>query len=166
MPTPSQIIPVMEGLVGTAATSTAGKQAVATWVEMCKVLLRDPDVRDVTDLQFVIVDDLANAADVVDTGATHLLALLIDQDAADAERDWVAVLDADSGTFLGDSILGNNNVVLIQPPVAATDNTSEYWGVVFAQPLSLETGLSIGADGRDGTAPAANDLRVFCLYRN
>ena len=83
----------------------------------------------------------------------------------------MAFSDADSNTFDGTAALDNNDIIVIQPRAAATDGTPEYVGMVFVGGpdtlgFPLDTGLSIGADGNDGTNPAADDLRVWVLYRN
>ena len=171
MPSPQAIIPVLEGMVSTQATGAGGRQEVGLWVEMCKALLRAPGIREETDIQFVLADDVDETANVIDAGATHVLAVLVETDSADAERDWVAITDADSNTFDGTLALDNDDIIVIQPRAAATDGTPEYVGMVFVGGpdtlgFPLDIGLSIGADGRDGTNPAVDDLRVWVLYRN
>lgn len=171
MPSPSAIIMAMEGMVATQATGAAGRQEPAIWVEMMKALLRAPGARDETDFQFVLADDVDQTANVIDTAATHILGILVEQDASDAERDWVVVYDADSGTFDGAAIFTNDIVACVQPRATGTNDTPEYVGLAFVGGpdtvgFPLDTGLSIGADGRDGTDPALDDLRVWVLYRN
>lgn len=171
MPSPSAILPVLEGMISTQATGAGGRQEVGLFVELCKALLRAPGIREETDLQFVLADDVDESANVIDAEATHVLAVLVEQDAADAERDFVTISDLDSQTFDGTAALDNGTIAIIQPRAAATDGTPEYVGLVFVGGpdtlgFPLSTGLSIGADGRDGTNPAADDLRVWVLYRN
>lgn len=171
MPSPQAILPVLEGMVSTQATGAGGRQEVGLWVELMKALLRAPGIRDETDLQFVLADDVDQTGNVIDAGATHILGILVETDSADAERDWVAITDADSNTFDGTAALDNDDVILIQPRAAGTDGTPEYVGMVFVGGpdtlgFPLDTGLTISADGRDGADPAADDLRVWVLYRN
>lgn len=171
MPSPSAVIMAMEGMIATQATGAGGRQEPAIWVEMMKALLRAPGARDETDFQFVLADDVDESANVIDAAATHILGILIEQDSADAERDFVVITDGDSNTLAGESALDNDDVAVLQVRAAATDGTPEYVGVAYVGGpdtlgFPLDTGLTIGADGRDGTSPAADDVRVWVLYRN
>jgi len=156
----------IEGMVATQATGAGGRQELGVWLEQVKALLRSPNVRDETDYQFVLADDVDQTANVIDTAATHFLAMLVEQDSADAELDWVTCYDADSGTFDGTAALANTQFLTLTLNDVATDGTPEYTGICLAQPFELATGLSIGADGQDGTDPALDDVRVWVLYRN
>ena len=83
----------------------------------------------------------------------------------------MAIFDEDSNTFDGTAALSNTAIAVIQPRAAGTDGTPEYVGLALiggpdTLGFPLDTGLSIGADGRDGTNPAADDIRVWTLYRD
>ena len=171
MPSPSALIPVMEGMVSTQATGARGRMEPALWVEMMKLLLRATGARDETDFEFALADDVDQTANVISAAATFILGVLVEQDASDAERDWVVATDADSNTFDGTAALDNDDVILIQPRATGTDGTPEYVGVaIVGGPdtlgFPLDTGLSLGADGRDGADPAADDIRAWILYRD
>jgi hypothetical protein len=158
----------MEGMVSTTATEAGGRQEVGLWVELCKVLLRSPGLRDETDIQFEMLS--LTSTSVLSTTATHLLAALIEQDSADSERDHVCFTDADTNTFAGATALDITDLIIITPRVAGTDGTGEYVGFVLAGGpdtlgYPLNTGLSIGADGDAGTDVAAGDLRAWVLFR-
>ena len=166
MPSPSAIFPVLEGLVGTTATGSAGGQEIGAWVRMCKVALTEIQAfRDATGFLFVLADDVDQTANVIDAAGTFFNAILIEQDASDAERDWVVVTDADSNTFDGTAALDNDDILAYQPAATATNDTPEYAGIVVVPQIVLGTGLSVGADGRDGADPAADDIRCWILYR-
>ena len=171
MPSPQAILPVLEGMVSTQATGARGRMEPALWVETMKLLLRATGGRDETDFEFALADDVDESANVVSAAATFVFGALIEQDASDAERDFVAIFDEDSNTFDGTAALSNTAIAVIQPRAAGTDGTPEYVGLALiggpdTLGFPLDTGLSIGADGRDGTNPAADDIRVWTLYRD
>ena len=171
MPSPQAIMPVLEGMVSTQATGARGRMEPALWVETMKLLLRATGARDETDFEFALADDVDQTANVISTAATFVFGALVEQDSADAERDFVVLVDADSDTVDGTAANANTYIAMVQPRAAGTDGTPEYVGVALiggpdTLGFPLDTGLTIGADGRDGTDPAADDLRVWTLYRD
>ena len=170
MPSPSAIMPVMEGMVSTQATGSRGRMEPALWVEVMKLLLRATGARDETDFEFALADDVDQTTNIISTAATFVFGMLVEQDSADAERDWAIIGDSDTFTYTG---AGSDNEVvgLVQPRAAGTDGTPEYVGLALiggpdTLGFPLSTGLCLGADGRDGTDPADDDLRAWVLYRD
>lgn len=169
MPAPHQIIPIMEGLISTMPTTAS--QVAGEWVNMCKSVMRMVVHRNLTNWNFMALSDIdqdgaaeTNAAPLLT--AVELYGALIATNSADAEADWVLFADADSDTFDGTAALDNDAVAVIQLPVAAVDGTEELHGVVWPAGLPLATGLTVSADGRDGTNPALDDIRGWILFRS
>lgn len=164
MPAPHVIIPLMEGLVSTMPTNAS--QRVATWVELCKAIMRQQALRENTDWEFAVSTDIDETGNVVRSGASTLYAGLIGTDSADAEVDWVVVTNATSNTLDGTAALDNTDFFVFELPAAATDGTEEFHSFVIPEGLVLGTGFTVAADGQDGANPAANDIRGWFLYRS
>jgi len=159
---------MMEGMVSTM--STIGSQVAGDWVRMMKQVMHRVSLRDETDWEFMALSDIdedgaaeTNAAPLIT--ATAIYGLLIGTNSADAELDWVAVFDADTTTFAGESALANTCAAVLELPAVATDGTEELSAAIWPGGLPLATGLTICADGEDGTGPAADDIRGWVLFR-
>ena len=163
MATPNVIIPLMEGMVSTMPTT--GAQAASEWVKACKSLMRLTANRDQTDWEFEASADVDETANVILSAVGTVYAILIGTNSADSERDWFIITDATSNTFDGTAALDNTDLYAYQLPAAGTDGTEELHGQVFYNGLPMATGICLGADGRDGTNPAADDIRAWILYR-
>ena len=165
MPSPSAIFPIMEGLVGTQATGTAGGQEIGAWVRMVKAVLTEVEsLRSATTFTFALADDVDQTAVVVDTGATAFLAALVGYDAATAGGDLIAFTDANGNTFDGTAALDAGDFLVFTMAAATTEDTEEYQGVAYSKAFTIGD-LSIGADAQGGTDPATDDARVWVLYQ-
>lgn len=160
---PNTLLPAIEGLVSTMPTNAP--QAVAEWIKDVKSLLRLTSLRDQTDWAFEASADIDESANVIRSGASTVYALLIGTVSADAEADFVCLTNDTSNTYDGTAALDNVDVFVFNVPVAATAGTEEFHGFVFPNGIPCATGISLGADGLDGTNPATNDLRGWILYR-
>lgn len=172
MPAPHSIIPRLEGMIGTlqnalpAADTARPLSPVATWVEMCKAIMRQPALRDQTDWEIYVADGVIQTGTVLDSTTGTLYAALVRQDASDAEADFVAFYDAGAVTLDGTAALANTALLVLQPPATGTNNISEWHPMAFPQGIPYTaTGLSVSADGRDGTNPGATDITVHVLVR-
>lgn len=163
MATPNVIIPMMEGMVSTMATTAS--QAAAEWVKACKSLLRMTRNRDLTDWEFVASADVDETGNAILAAVGTVYAVLIGTNSADAEVDWFVVTNATSNTFDGTAALDNTDFVAYALPAAATDGTEEVHGLIFYNGLPCSTGITVAADGQDGTNPATDDVRCWILYR-
>ena len=168
MATPSAIYPVLEGLAGVVPAT--GTQVVGEWTAALKQILRAWPHRTYTDYALIALSDIdedgsaeTNAAPL--TTATSVYGLLVGTVSTDSERDWVVVADADSITFAGESAYANTVMAALQLAAAGTGLES-FEGMIWPDGIPLATGLSICADGRDGTGPAANDIRGWVLFRS
>lgn len=183
--TPQQLIPILEGFVGTTTGSTGvPQQVVSTWIEMVKYMLRGTDYRDLTDLQFRLVSLITDVGIVVDAAATHLIADLweISGDLGTDTAVYCGYTDADSDTIDILTALSTQEDVVTVFPVndLGTASTPEYYPHIYlagsagveATPsayattgIALATGLTAWADGKDGNAGTAASIRAFVLYR-
>ena len=168
MPAPNTLIPQIEGIMGSVA---GGNQRVALWVKQIKEVLLSDSNRNKSDFEFVALTDIdedgaaeVNAAPLTTAGA--LLGGVIATVSTAAERSWVIFDDADTYTFDGTAALDNGVMLAIQMPAATTAITEQFVPFICQDPLVFATGMSICADGRDGTNPTTNDLRGWILIRN
>ena len=183
MATPQQIIPKLEGMVGYMTGSAdggsiQGSTVVTEWVRMLKALLEGPDFRYLTDLEFLLLDDVDTTGENI-SDATHVIAALIEMVTTIATdgAGWITFEDAQSITFAGTAALNNAVVAVVHVSDVTTTGTSEFtpaiWlagkadgGAYSTTGLDLpNTGLCVSGDGNDAGAFAANACRVFVLYR-
>lgn len=160
---PNTLLPMIEGLVSTMPTNAP--QAVGEWIKEVKSLLRLTAIRDQADWAFEASADVDQTGNAIRTGASTVYAVLVGTVSADAERDWFVITDAASNTFDGTAALDNDDLVAYELPAAGTAGTEEFHGMVFPQGVPCATGITVSADGRDGTDPAADDVRCWILYR-
>jgi hypothetical protein len=165
---PHQLIPQMEGLVGTltAGTTKLTTQAVVEFVEECKRIMHMPQYRGLSDWEFYLSSDVDETANDIETGG-HLYGILAGNNSSDASADIIVAHDDADGTYALDATAAYGATFLAGfiTPVATTDGTEEYAGATWAGGIAFTNHLCIGADGLDGTNPAANDVRAWILYR-
>ena len=160
---PSTLIPTIEGMVSTMPTNAP--QSVAEWIKDVKSLLRLTSLRDQSDWAFSAINDVDETADVIRSGASTVYALLIANVNADSETNFFCLSNATSNTFAGESLLDDDDVFAFQIPAAATSGTEEFHGFIFPAGILCGTGICLGADGRAGTSPGADEVRAWVLYR-
>ena len=185
MPSPSAIIPVLEGFVSTSTGSGVRTQNVSTWVEMVKALLRAPDYRDLTDLQFELLSSVTDVGIPTATTATHLIAALweISGDLGTDTGAYLGFSDALTDTWLTSTALTTqeDTITLISARDLTTTGVSEYYPLIFlagsagveasttaysSTGMALTTGLTAWANGKDTNAVTAASCRVWVLYRD
>lgn len=163
MSTAAQIIPQLEGIVSTVPSNA--QQTAMLWVDMCKQIMRQPDLRDKTDWAFEVSDDPDATANDVEDGAV-LYAALIDQASADASQDTVVFTNDADGTL---TVAHTDTCVVptlaYKLPAAGTDGTSEFWPLLFPKGIAFANHMCFGAEGEDGTDADTGDLRGYLLFR-
>jgi hypothetical protein len=157
----------MDGMVGTMAVSADAGQHVAFFIQACKDIMRLPANRSLTTWNFQSLSDIdedgatqTGDADLI--AATKFYGLLVGH--LDDQANWVAILDADSGTLAGENALANGTMAVLQVPAVTTAGVEEFYSAVYPRGIALGTGLTVHADGLDGTAPVADALRGWILF--
>ena len=163
MPAPHEVIPRLEGMVSTMAASAP--QAVGEWIKQCKAILRLVGNRDYTDWDFAASPDVDESGNVIRNGASTLYAVLVETVSADTELDWVDVSNENGNTFDGTAALDNADSVVFRMPASGAAGTQTYQSWINPGGLVCGTGITVAADGQDGTNPATDDLRAWVLYR-
>lgn len=160
-----QVIPQIEGILATIPTASTSSQYVQTFVEMCKAIMRQPDLRDKTDWKFTVSDDPDESANDVEDGAV-LYAALIGQASADASQDHIVFTNDGDGTLtVAAADACSVPTLLWKLPAAATDLTEEYHPVLFPKGVPFANHMCFGAEGEDGTNADTGDLKGFLLFR-
>jgi hypothetical protein len=168
----NSIIQRLEGYVGTLANSglTASPavnetQAVSTWLEQVKAVLRAPGNRDLTDWELYIDGSvIKTSADCLAyTGASTLYAALFGTIGNQAQ--WYPIYDHAAKTFDATAALDALTRGMVYQAASASASYREYTGVVWAHGIAFVTAISIGAEDFDGTDSTANDNSVVLLYR-
>ena len=181
MATVHQIIPRIEGMVGTVAQ---GNAAVQIWAECVKTMLRSSTFRGLDDLEFDFVPLITDVGIVVSTSATHLIADCweISGDLGTDTSAFCGFTDADSDTIVLTTALSTQEDVVVTFPVndLATSTINEFYPHIYfagasgveAAPgtyaqtgMGLAIGLTAWSDGNDSNAPTAASIRAFVLYR-
>lgn len=179
MATPMVIIPQLEGMVG---TMPQGNEAVQTWLEMVKFLLRSQAYRNLDDLQLAFVPAITDVGIVVSTDATHVIADCWEI-AGDLGTDTsvrCGMTDADSDTIDITAAITEDVILNFTANDLATAGVYEFYPHIYlagasgieAAPgtysqtgIALTTGLTAWADGMDGNAATAASVRALVLYR-
>ena len=159
----SAIWPNLEGIV---SQQSGTSQRVAMWVELCKAVMRSDVLKSKDDWAFTSSTDVDQTGNDVETGA-RLYGLLVATNSADAETDFIVADDDSDGTVTldGTAALVNTVQFAYNIPAAATDGVEEFHPFVFPEGLPFTDHMVFAADGRDGTDPATDDIRVWALYR-
>lgn len=162
---PHELIPRLEGLAGIiAARSPAAvdSQEIITWVEMCKQVMRQEAVRGLSTWEFTRSTDVDESANQIITNACTVYAVLIESNAAAADR--VSLTNATSNTYDDTAALDAGDLLVLHANSSGTEATERWTGYVFPSGVTFDTALSVGADGIGGTNPAADDIDLFVLY--
>ena len=179
--TPSQLIPILEGLVGRAPQMP---QIAQDWVKAVRDLLHTNSFRDLTDFQFTVLDDVIDVGVVVSASATHCIAALweVRADLGTDTAAYVGFSDADSDTVDITSALSVQEDLfgIISVRDLAVSTVAEFYPIIFfagaegpeasiasyaKTGVALSVGLTAWADGKDGNAPAADTIRCYVVYR-
>jgi len=175
--TPNQLIPILEGLVGSGlrgAAGLSGRQAISTWLECMKVVLRQTTHRNATDWNIAVDDNLVAAAgDLVAAGGT-VFGILVDH-IFDLATDNLYVnignvtstLDVvqDVGIVAEGGTAETGAMIAYILPNATDTATPQFWGAVYPQGLVFTESLFMSAIGDEDNAVTANDVRCAVIYR-
>lgn len=160
MPGPEQIIPHLEGIVGSLA---GGKQSVSDWVQMCKMVMKSAANKDKTTWQFVSDANVVEATSAILASTCTVYGLLIGNISAAVEANFFYMTDIAAGDAVGTET-DVDDWFIYQIPPAAVSGTEEFWPFVFPAGINFAAGLDVLADGNAGTNPTANTIRCWILY--
>ncbi len=187
--TPEQLIPKMEGMVGymlgsADGGSIQGSSVVTEWLRLVKEMLKGPNFRYLTDLEFRLFNDIDEGAavDGIDgeASATHLIAALIEITVAITTdgHGWVEFAQVPTlNTGIGGGTVADTHLSTISVVDPTTTGASEFYPVIWMAGAADgenysttgynlgTTGFGIGFEGNTAGAPAADTCRVWCLYR-
>lgn len=161
----------------TPIASRAGQKAVL-WKQLMREVMFSPVLRDQTDWTLAADIDVVNAgaSGEIDSGAGVVYGILIDSifdvtssdlvfflsDSTDQTLNATSVVTFGGGEF---GAVGEELVAL--KLVDASDGTScDIFPFVFPDGIVHATNIQLMADGSDGTAPTANDVRCHVIYRD
>lgn len=178
MPSPMSVIPRLEGYVSTLVSSgltpataaginTLMFEPVYEWLFQMKRIMRQPANRDLTDWELGADGSLVNASasGLIYTGASTLYGYLVGTIDA-AEGHVVVTYDHAAKTIDWPGAAPDILMRTMQwHAAAAAVGNREYMTAAFSHGIPFATAISLSADGTGGTAPAANDVSVLCLYR-
>jgi len=190
MPIASVTMGQIEGLIGSglrglsaAASGPRAPQHVSLWAKLMREVMFSQGLRDATDWTLTGTLDTVEAGATVDATGGTVYGLLIDS-IYDVANEPLCVLlsnlavtltattvDLGSDTVgLGDSAAAGDSeygvIVKIQPSRPAGDQNPIFAGFVFPAGLVFDAGIFVAADGEESTAPTANDIRTFVVYRD
>lgn len=163
MPSAQEVIQTMEGAMSSIASMD---EPVAIWLKNMKEVMLQHSLKDETDWVFTAGEDVDQDTLAILAAACDVYGLVIGSVSADAERDWFVMTDIAAGDFDGTAALDNDDLWIYQIPACATAGSEEFWPHVFPKGINFPAGLDVLADGRDGTNPAANDIRCWVVYRS
>lgn len=166
MPSPMTIIPRLEGMLsGFSATYNQPDTAVAQFVEMCKMIMRMPANRDLTDWElFISTGSLTETEEAVYAAAATLYGVLGMCDGSNddyifstynAANPTVASTDLNDGGNLSSSFVVRN----------ASASATNFGSVVLPGGLAHDTYLTIAASERDEGSVTASTAKAWVLYR-
>jgi hypothetical protein len=171
------LIPILEGLVGSGLRGAAnlnGRQAINTWLEGMKTIMRSTGVRDATDWNIAVDDDVVAAAgDLVAAGGT-VYGVLYDY-IYDVSTDNLIVVVAnvthtltvteDVGVSAEGGTAETGALIQFVLPNAVDGNTPQFWGATFPQGLVFTESLFMSAIGDETAVVTALDVRCAVVYR-
>ena len=155
------------------AAEAQTRQSAITWLYLMKCLLRSRGLRDGTDWEIVATSDAVNADAVLDSTGGTIYGIFVDSIFDVAGEDLVvfvgdsggsATLDA-TGVDIG-AISENEGLAMVKVSVAAGETTPQFGMWIDPQGQVCANDIHAMADGEEGTAPTANDVRVWVIYRS
>lgn len=161
MPAPYEVIPRMEGTIGSLA---GGQQSLAEWVKMAKIIMLSARNKDQTDWDFLYEPTVIQATSAVRVGATTVYGAVFGSINAAGEFQRVYITDIAAGDFVGTAV-DTDDWVAFQLPACAVAGVEEFTSMIFPKGIVLAAGLDTGADGNAGTNPGATDIRGWFLVR-
>jgi len=181
MPTPAVVMAQLEGLVGSGLRTPRAPQRVLLWKDAMRLIMFSQGLRDATDWQLTAAIDTVEAGSEIDASGGTVYGVLIDSiyDVANEPLVWLisnldvtltaTTIDAGSDTVgFGDSSAAGDSEygALIKIAPAADATTSRFASMIFPDGLVFNAGIFVCADGEESTAPTANDIRSYVVYRD
>ena len=152
------------------------RQTVGSWLQCLKIVMRgEKQLREATDWNIVQTSDAVNADAELDASGGTIYGYFIDSiydvagenlcvligDVASGGGQTLDAIALDAGGEGGE----NGNGFYIKLDVASA-TAPEYAMGVFPDGIVMTESIQAMADGEEGTAPTANDVRVWIVYRS
>ena len=174
MPTPMALMPRLEGLVGSGLRSQFADQSVSLWLKCLREIMLSNGLRDATDWDIAVTSDAVNAGASLDATGGTVYGVLVDSIFDVAGEDLIVIVTNTSGTFTAetgvdfgaDEFGPDNGMVVIRLPDAASATTPAFGLWLDPSGQVMADGVFAHADGQEGTAPTALDVRVYVVYRD
>lgn len=165
-------MPRLEGLVSTGLRAARAPQSAIVWKNIMREIMFSTSLRDATDWELASDSDVVNAgaSGELDASGGTLYGFLVDSIYTDAlfvmasgvtDSTLNALVLGDGGALnWGDAGEG----ILVKIPLGSSTN-AQIHGWAIPNGIILSTAVQFMADGDEGVAPTANDVRVHAIYR-
>ena len=165
--TVAETIPILEGLVGNLDNAPQG---VGVWLQCMKIVLRSQNLRNATDWDIDVNNDVDDSTDEVeDGGATFYGMLVRSVDTSDAGvvgiRDTTTAITFSSAA-MNAAETAANEFAAVSVQAAASATLPSYGTYVDPMGIPCTLGITIGYDDVAGANPAANEVRTITVFRD
>ena len=176
MPSAHALMPRIEGLVGSGMRAPRAPQAAFLWLECLKLIMYSRGLRNATDWEIGIAVDTVNAGSSIDATGGTVYGVLVDSIYDVATEDLIVIVTNTSGTFTAetgvdfgaDEFGPDNGMVIMRLPTTLAAGSANADVGLWLDPYGqvMADGVFAHADGQEGTAPTALDVRTYVIYRN
>ena len=176
--TPHALMPHLEGLVGTGLRAPRAPQAVMLWLECMKMIMHSQVLRGATDWNVASAADVISASgNALDTTGGTVYGVLVDSIYDVATEDLIVIVTAGTaGTaftaetgvdFGGSEFLEDEGIIVMRMPTTLPAGSANADFGLWLDPYGqvFPTRITSYCDGQEGTAPTANDVRIYVVYR-
>ena len=159
-----QVLPNLEGLLGFVQTKgdLEGSQSIGTFIEVCKLVMNQPQIRNDDGWIFFHQNDIDATGDLIYTGAAFVHALLYRT--TSAAVDHLCLTDNTSNTYAGQLVLDADDMLCFEMQIQA-QGTWRIGSLVSVDGIYCGTGIVLAAEDLGGTDAGADDNDCFILYR-
>lgn len=163
MPAPHEIIPTLEGLSGFVQTAgdIEGTDSIALFIEVCKLLMRQPKLRNKESWVFYHLNDVDQTGVNIYTGTCWAHALLYRT--TSAAVDICYLTDNTTNTPTGGT-MDADDMLLFEMQIQA-QGTWRLGSVISLDGIYCGTGITLSADAVSTSDPGTDDNDCFILYR-
>lgn len=180
MATPNQIMPRLEGLIGSGLRANRAPQRVILWKDIMRTIMFSQSLRDATDWTLAADIDVVEAASSVDASGGTVYGVLLDSIYDVAGEPGIFMMSNITHTLTATSIdagadatgMGDGTATVSRWgfigkfPDATGTTDARFATFVFPDGMVFDAGIFISFDGEESTAPTANDVRAYILYRD
>jgi hypothetical protein len=175
MATPNQLMPRLEGLVGTGLRAGRAPQRVILWLHLMREIMFSQSLRDASDWAIGVVVDTVNADTEIDGSGGTVYGVLVDSifDVTDEDLFVVVSDSGGSATFdatsvdLGATVFGpDDGMAILRLPDATGTTDAEFGTWLDPTGQVMANDIHAAADGQEGTAPTTLDVRTYVIYRS